>query len=126
MLENNYLKPLLLMLLLILVGDDTEFDTLLSVGFFFFLSGSLHYRICSSSFVCLICCLKEKTTNIYWNAMFYVIFRLMNNWKVENSSCPRKRNQERHGKRSRSSRHRKQKKTKEKEKLHIFPQRLYP
>ena len=113
------------MLLLILVGDDKEFASLLSVGFFV-LSGSLHNRISSSSFVSLICCLKEKTTNIYWNAMFYVIFRLMNNWKVENSSCPRKRNQQRHGKRSRRSRHRKLQKTKEKEKLHIFPQRLYP
>ena len=113
------------MLLLILVGDDKEFATLLSVGFFF-LSGSLHNRISSSSFVSLICCLKEKTTNIYWNAMLYVIFRLMNNWKVENSSCPRKRNQQRHGKRSRRSRHRKLQKTKEKEKLHLFPQRLYP
>ncbi|KAM3760246.1 hypothetical protein ACB098_01G179300 [Castanea mollissima] len=61
--------------------------------------------------------------NENWDRFLPKFKKLMNNWKAENSSCPRKRNQQRHGKRSRRSRHRKLQKTKEKEKLHLFPHR---
>ena len=54
--------------------------------------------------------------------MLYGIFRSMNNWQVEDSSCLWRRNHQRSGKRSKQ---RKPQKTKEKEKLHLFPQRLY-
>ena len=57
--------------------------------------------------------------------MIYGIFRLMNNWQVNNSSCLWKRNHQRSGKRNKRSRKRKPQKTKEKEMLHLFPQRLY-
>ena len=57
--------------------------------------------------------------------MIYGIFRLMNNWQVNNSSCLWKRNHQRGGRRNRRSKQRKPQKTKEKEKLHLFPQRLY-